>query len=179
MSDKKLDEPKMVFEFVLPATALVSGSKFAYDVRKDMSVAQKPEEPLFVSVIGTRTINDKHELVIEVKNLGVHGVYLEAIESKDPKDVNVLTYFHVKNADKHEVFEEKPMGMGVGHPQFGKPILPTFLSPQNSQYLKVEFDKFNLERIESKPYGKLTLKYTVAGVAKSGLEIAIPFSIRL
>ncbi|HGF3785535.1 TPA: hypothetical protein ACPVW4_004477 [Vibrio parahaemolyticus] len=178
MTDNKNDEPKMIFEFVVPATALVSGSKFAYDVKKDISVAQKPEKPLFISVLGTRTIDDKHEIVIEIQNLGVHGVYLETVESKEPDNLNPLAFFHEKNTDKKEVFEQKPIGLSYNS-KFGEPILPVLLPSQNSICLKFVFEKLASERLKSKPFGKFKLNYTVSGVAKTDLSIEIPFSVRL
>jgi len=104
---EQIDEqysPTAFIEIALPATALVSGGKYIYDIRKEVKSSFKPDDPLIVSVLDTRTTHSNHELIIEFDNPGRHGLYIETISMKEPDNGSIFVKKHRRPENPFNVY---------------------------------------------------------------------------
>ena len=151
---------------VAPAVAL---AKHVYDAVKEGRPAVSPSDPLTFGVADSVTSPSGHSLALKCSNLGAHGVYVEDIVVSDPADVEVTAAARKKESasfsfDTHE--SVPPVLLPILVPSGGSVILVVAISP------------FSTVRMKKKPYGKLSVSYTVLGVASSGLKREVEFSVR-
>ncbi|CCN68974.1 hypothetical protein [Vibrio nigripulchritudo] len=164
-----------IFELTSLPVAAVQGGRFVYDFFKDKSGVINPENPVVVSLLGSQTVDLKHQLVVGLSNLGSHGVYIEELVGKDPEDINFTSFSHQIN-NSFNIFSD----FSAGAIAPGKKVksTPIFIPAGEKEVILIEIDKFDEERLISKPFGTITAKMTVAGVAKANLEFDIEFSVR-
>ncbi|WP_375749516.1 hypothetical protein [Vibrio sp. HN007] len=186
MKNKKLrQEPNMFFETAIPASALISGSKFIYDIGKDgrkVYQSTKPHKPLLISVLGSMSTEHKHELIIEIENTGMHGVYIESIAALDPKQTSIRYFDHNLYGNEISLFEPIKKDSALGNPDVSgrteRTTVPIFMPRSQKLTLRVELDRFDNDRLDKKPFGKFCINYTVAGVAKTDLKASVEYSVR-
>lgn len=171
--------PTGFIEIALPATALVSGGKYVYDIRKELKSSFKPDDPLIVSVLDTRTTHSNHELVVVFDNPGMHGLYIETISIKDPVSGSIFVKKHQKPENPFNVYSIAKVGWGRDQElSSDDDALPLFIPSRNSTNVRIIFKRFNADRLDKKPFGKLSLYFCVAGIAQQPKEKIVEFSVR-
>jgi len=154
----------------------VAGAKHLYDIWKEGRPLVKPSDPLGFAVSDCATQGGQHTLTVFCQNFGVHGVFVDAIFLSDPKGhastANLIpregTIFE-KSANNAS-FTTGPAG-GQSNP------LPVLIPSGEKACFQVAFPFFAPNRAK-KPYGELTVRYTVLGVAADDLKKAVEFSVR-
>lgn len=164
-------------------SALVAGGKFGYEVYKGSAAIPDPEKPLLVSVAATRTLRKTHDFIVEIKNLGLHGVYLEELSIKKPDvAVRALGRADHKREWWQWVTRDDSMSDSKARPSYtlDERTLPALMPPNKASSLDliVRIERFGQERLEEKPYGEFELEYVVAGVAETDLSETFGFSVR-
>ena len=151
-----------------PAVAL---AKHVYDAVKEGRPALSPDAPLTFGVADSVTSPSGHCLVLMVSNLGAHGVYVEDVIVSDPADVEVTGRVRKK--------EHSSMSLDHSHGSDGPPVLLPILVPSGgSVILVVTISPLSTVRMKKKPFGKLSVSYTVLGLASTGLKHEVEFSVR-
>jgi len=154
----------------------VAGAKHLYDIWKEGRPPVKPSDPLGFAVSVCVTQSGQHTLTVFCQNFGVHGVYVDGISVSDPKDhpstANLIpregTIFEKPGHDAS--FPTGPTG-GQSKP------LPVLIPSGEKACFQIAFPVFAPNRAK-KPYGELTVRYTVLGVAADDLKKAVEFSVR-
>jgi len=173
-------------------SALAAAGKLGYNVYQGSGAGSgagpDPAKPLLVSVLATRTTENSHDIVVLIKNFGIHGVYLDGLSVNQPKGISIRAVEQKSIPRDHSMIRHHPWDRYYGRGGFGTPLsadeekppeaLPAFVSADGEVCLVVQMSQFDEKRIEKKPYGKLELAYVVAGVAESGLSETIEFSVR-
>ena len=178
----KIEQPSDFIEPISSATtAILSGIKLFYEHNKDKRIAFNVKEPLNISVLSTRTIIKKHELIIKVENLGKHGVYLEKVSVIEPRKLQSEVYKH--NVGHEFTPWDEPQGLNLG----GKPSFdiqplsnenPFFVPSQNNVCLRVLIQEFPVDKFKRKPHGKLKCQFMIAGIDQASTSIEIEFAVR-
>ena len=153
-------------ESVLVAPA-VSAAKYLYDAWKEGRPAITPSDPLTFGVASTVTETSGHTLILNCSNLGAHGVYLEGISVVEPHEIEASALV-------------VPAIESINQPHFlaKDECLPILLPSGSEAVLRVRLSALPADRMQKKPYGQLSVAYTVAGVASSGLKKQVAFAIR-
>lgn len=154
----------------------VAGAKHMYDIWKEGRPPVKPSDPLGYAVSDCVTQSGQHTLTILCQNFGVHGVYVDGISVSDPK-----AHASTANLIPHEgtILEKPKDGASYSTGAAGgqsKP-LPVLIPAGEKACFQIVFPVFGPDRAK-KPYGELTVKYTVLGVANKDLHNAVEFSVR-
>jgi len=157
---EELTVPKAILETVT-AAALVSAGKFVYDASKDTYVALKPDKPLQVAIADSVTTSDSHRILARITNLGIHTVYLEAVQAIDPTRIAI---------DAAHVTERK-IGWDMGN--FGgekeqiekATAFPHRLPSNETVNIDLTLSLQSAKRLKSKPYATLAVQYRVLGLA--------------
>ena len=147
----------------------IAGAKHVYDAVKEAQAQIKANDPLRFTVLDCQRKQDGHELQILCKNCGQHGVYLEKLVLKDPVLGSVSTSVRARDS-----FMSFPRSSS-DHQQ--SPVLPVLVPGGEEVRLAIQLLKLDPERLKRKPCGKLVASYTVLGVAETGLDRQIEFSI--
>jgi len=147
---------------VQPAVAL---AKHMSDAWKEGRPVVSPSDPLTFVVSDSETNSSGHKLTLTCSNLGAHGVYVENVIVSDPAAIDATTRLH-----------KDPSAFGD---RSGPLVyLPTLVPSGATVTLKVEISPLPADRLKKKPFGELSVSYTVLGVAKSGLKTQVEFCVR-
>lgn len=164
------EEPSMDAGLLILTGPLVAGAKYLYDARKDTLAQVKPSEPLRFAVLDVQRRNGVYLFTLMCRNFGGHGVYLETFEAKDPVAAKTTASILRRSG----TFYQPPIGHGS---PADVPVLPVLLPGGEAVCIQVELEGVDAARLKKKPYGKLSVSYTVLGVNESGLTASIAYSI--
>lgn len=151
---------------------VVALAKHAYDAWKSGQPAVAPDDPLTFGVRSTVSNSSQHVLEIVCSNLGAHGTYVESVRVQEPDGITVVGATVI------------PEEGSINKPAFSSSessimSLPVLVPSAARAVLKVVVSQLSPERIRKKPFGKLAVAYTVAGVARPRQEKSVEFAVRL
>lgn len=171
--------PNMIVELVIPATAVVAGGKLAYDITRDYRGAFKPKDPIEVMVLNGRTTADRHELIIELENRGVHGVFIESFKQIKPVEAAVEVKIHAASTFKDGAFSQGRIGVHNDKEDLTREenALPLFFARHQKRLVRVVLPKMEDRQLREKPYGELRFTYLVLGIAQIPTDHLIEFSV--
>lgn len=153
---------------VKAATALAAHVHNAWKERRPVV---PPSDPLTFGVADSATGRDGHTLAIVCLNRGDHGVYLENVIVSDPADVDSTARVQTKEYSSISLgSSDKPVPL--------PPLLPILVPPGDTAILVVTISRLSNIRMKKKPFGKLSVSYTVVGVASADLKKEVEFSVR-
>jgi hypothetical protein len=149
---------------------IVELAKYVYDAVRERRHAVLPTAPLTFGVADSVTSLSGHSLKLDCSNLGAHGVYVEDVVVLDPVDVEVKF--------KETAREQEIAPFDFGTESVPPVRLPILVPAGGSVILVVPISPFSTVRMKEKPFGKLSISYTVLGAAKAGLKHEVEFSVR-
>jgi len=154
----------------------VAGAKHLYDIWKEGRPLVKPSDPLGFAVIDCVTQGGQHTLTVLCQNFGVHGVYVDGIFLSDPeKHPSTTTLIPREGTIFEKPKDDASFRTGAAGGQSGP--LPVLIPSGEKACFQIVFPVFVPNRAK-KPYGELTVRYTVLGVADDKLKKAVEFSVR-
>jgi hypothetical protein len=160
-------------EHVLVKAAITLAAHI-HNAWKERRPVVPPSDPLTFGVADCATGGDGHTLAIVCLNRGDHGVYLENVIVSDPADVDSTARVHTKeySAMGYDSSSDKPVPVPL------PPLLPILVPSGDTAILVVTISRLSKIRMKKKPFGKLSVSYTVVGVASVDLKKEVEFSVR-
>ena len=137
-------------------TAAAKAGKLAYQ-------HLKPEVPLTVAVIDSRSELNERIVTLSIANVSKHGVYLEAIESEDLVSFSLPT--------------PSTVGMNVG-PKKASRKLPTLLKHSSNVTVELMFEIPRSAELFERPTRIVRIGYCWLSEAKPNRVIEVPVAIR-